>query len=611
MSVSEIIKESFSQYAGAVLQSRAFVDVRDCLKPSTRQILYCMYKNNRTHDKPAPKTATVVGDSLIYYIHGDASAEGIIMRAGQPFNMRYPLIEVKGNGGSMIASGNWAATRYTSCRLSEISSWFFKDINKDSIEEWRENHDGTDTYPSVVPSKGFYNIVNGSFGIGIGLSCSIPQFNIKEVNKALIKLLWNPDATFDELYCVPDFATGGTIINESEVKESLRKGNGKAIMLRAVMEYDSKDRCFIVTEMPYGTYTNNVIEEINKIVNDNPDCGIERVNDLTKVTPLLKIYLTKNANPTMIKYLLYKKTSLQNHFGVNMIMLKDGKKPKQFTWKEALQEFLKHQKEVYKRSFEYDKKLYENKILVLNGIIVAIKNIDDVIEVIKSSSNKKEAVINLCENFELVEAQAEAILNIRLSKLSKLEIDKINKELKDYQSKLDNIILILSNEKLFKEEIEKGLIDVINKYGDDRRTKVENLVTDGSSISQNNLLYITNKGIVVREKTKDTIRTVKNNNGDKYIAITKNGKIYVGEIKKRIRRLFENKPEDPIIKICEYNEGYWFKFWSEEKLTVNIPFNSVHNAQKLPFIPKYITITSKECDNNEYMRFLVKENLIF
>ena len=183
MSVSEIIKESFSQYAGAVLQSRAFVDVRDCLKPSTRQILYCMYKNNRTHDKPAPKTATVVGDSLIYYIHGDASAEGIIMRAGQPFNMRYPLIEVKGNGGSMIASGNWAATRYTSCRLSEISSWFFKDINKDSIEEWRENHDGTDYYPSVVPSKGFYNIVNGSFGIGIGLSCSIPQFNIKEVNK--------------------------------------------------------------------------------------------------------------------------------------------------------------------------------------------------------------------------------------------------------------------------------------------------------------------------------------------------------------------------------------------------------------------------------------------
>lgn len=612
MSASEIIKESFSQYAGAVLQSRAFVDVRDCLKPSARQILYCMYKNNRTYDKPAPRTATVVGDSLVYYIHGDSSAEGIIMRAGQPFNMRYPLVEVKGNGGSLIASGNWAATRYTSCRLSEISSsCFFKDLNKNSIKDWRENHDGTENYPSVLPSKGFYNIVNGTFGIGIGLSCSIPQFNIKEVNEALIKLLWNPDATFEELYCVPDFATGGTIINENEVKESLRVGSGKSVMLRAVMNYDSKDNCLIVTEMPYGTYTNSICSEINNLIESEPNCGIERINDLTKETPLLKIYLTKKANPTMVKYLLYKKTSLQNHFGINMIMLKDGKYPKKFSWKEVLQEFLNHQKKIYKRIFEYDKNLFENKILILRGIITAIKNIDEVIEIIKSAENKKEASNKLCEKFNLVETQTESILNIKLIKLSKLEIEKINKELSDYQKKLDKINNILSNEKLFKEEIENDLIKVIEKYGDSRRTKVENLVTNEYNFDANNLLYITDKGIVSREKTNNTVRIIKNNNGDKYIGITKNGKIYIGEIKKRIRRLFDNKPEDPIVKVCEYNENYWLKVWSKNNLTVNIPFNTIHNSQKLPFSPKYINITSKECDNNEYRRFLVKENLIF
>ena len=212
------IQESFVQYAGAVLQSRALIDVRDGLKPSARQIFYCMDKNKYTADKPHQKTMAAIGDALKhFYIHGDSSCEGIIMRAGQPFAMRYPLIDVKGNGGTLIASGNWAAPRYTSARLSKIAAYLFEDINKDTIKEWRDNYSETEQYPTVLPSKGFFNIVNGAMGIGIGMACSIPQFNLRDINNALIHLIDNPDCSFEEIYCAPDFATGAILINEAEV----------------------------------------------------------------------------------------------------------------------------------------------------------------------------------------------------------------------------------------------------------------------------------------------------------------------------------------------------------------------------------------------------------
>ena len=192
MELTPIIKESFSQYAGAVLQSRALVDVRDCLKPSARQIFYCLYTDKFVHSKPFKKTLKGIGSAMRMYIHGDSSCEGVIMRAGQPFSMRYPLIEVEGSYGNLMESGNWAAPRYTASRLSELSNYLFEDIDKDTIDEWRDNYDDTEKYPVVLSTKGFYNIVNGTMGIGIGAASSIPQFNLKEVNDALIKLLWNP-----------------------------------------------------------------------------------------------------------------------------------------------------------------------------------------------------------------------------------------------------------------------------------------------------------------------------------------------------------------------------------------------------------------------------------
>ena len=223
-----IIEESFIQYSGAVLQNRALIDSRDGLKPSARQILYCMYENKYFSTKPHQPTTGPIGDALKnYYIHGDASCLGIIMRLAQPFAMRYPLIEVKGNAGTLISSGSYAAARYTKSRLSTLGEFIFQDIEKETITEWREGIEETKQYPTVIPSKGFYNICNGSTGIGIGMASSIPQYNLKELNEALCKLLLNPEINFEEIYCTPDFATGAILLNAEEVKESHKNGSIK------------------------------------------------------------------------------------------------------------------------------------------------------------------------------------------------------------------------------------------------------------------------------------------------------------------------------------------------------------------------------------------------
>ena len=362
------INESFIQYSGAVLQSRALVDVRDGLKPSARQIFYSMLTRKLTHDKPYKKTANAVGMAMAdFYIHGDSSCEGIIMRAGQDFAMRYPLVEVKGNVGSPIESGNWAASRYTESRLSSISNLLFTDIDKDTIIEWRNSYDNTKQYPAVLPSKGFYNLCNGTQGIGVGLASSIPQFNLKELNNALINLIQNPDCDFDDIYCAPDFATGAILLNADEVKESLRVGNGPACKLRSVVEFDTGERCLVVKEIPYSVYTNTICKQLEEIIENEENPGIERFNDLTGATPLIKIYLTKKANPDKVLKYLYKNTSLQYYFSINMTMLDNGRFPKVFSWKEALQAHIDHEKIVYRKGFEYDlNKINHRYILLLD-----------------------------------------------------------------------------------------------------------------------------------------------------------------------------------------------------------------------------------------------------
>lgn len=473
VSLDDVIDNSFGQYAGAVIQSRALVDVRDCVKPSTRQVLYCMFTDKFTHDKPFKKTLKAIGSCMRLYIHGDASCEGIVMRSGQPFSMRYPLVEVEGSYGTLTETGNWAAPRYTASRLSQLSNYLLKETDKYTVDEWVDNYDDTEKYPRILSSLGFYNIVNGTSGIASGLASSVPQFNLKEVNAAMVYMLEHKNAAFDDILCYPDFATGGTILNKDEVRESLKIGKGKGCIVRAKLEYDKKDNCIIVRELPYSVYTNTICNEIEKITNDeetNP--GIVNLNDLTGENVCIKIYLSRSANPKEVATYLFDNTSLQKTYSINMTMLENGRYPKVFGWQEALTAHLKHEKQVYTNMYKHQLNVLNYKLKITNGIIAAINKIDETVETIKNSSSTKEANEKLQFFLGIDEDQAKAILEIKLVRLAKLEVNKLLKDKENLESEIERISSILNSNKLLKQEMIKRFNEVSEKFGDERRTKV-------------------------------------------------------------------------------------------------------------------------------------------
>lgn len=585
MNLTPVIKESFLQFGGAVLQSRALPDARDNFKPSARQIFYCLYTDKFTHDKPFKKTLKAIGSCFRMYIHGDTSAEGIIMRAGQPFAMRYPIIEVEGSYGTLLASGSWSAPRYTSARLSELGGYLFQDIGKNTIAEWRDNYDNTEQYPMVLPSKGFFNLVNGSYGIGVGASNSCPQYNLRELNDALIKLLWNPNSTFEEIYCAPDFATGAYLLNQNEVKESMKNGRGPACKLRSVIEWNEKEKCLVVSEIPYMVYTETICQQLEEILNSEENPGIDRFNDLTGKTPLIKIYLQKKANPAFVLKYLYKKTSLQSYYSINFTMLENGRFPRVFTWKELLQAHLTHEKEVYTRGYQFDLAKIQKRLHIIEGLLKAISMIEEVIRTIKSSSSTAEANTALCKLLKIDSEQAKAILDIKLSRLAHLEIAKLTNEQANLKIEETKINEILSNEILLKKEIEKGLREVAEKFGDERRTKILNVETEEGQITdeklyqvsmtnQNNLiitetssLYTQKRGGVGTKTKLDKGEFVKFSkvcsNNDMLLFFTANGKCVKFQMNNLEFSTLDKKT--PIAMLCKIED--------EDDFTTFVPIN--------------------------------------
>ena len=530
--LTQTINDSFIQFSGAVLQSRALMDVRDCIKPSARQVFYCMYTDKFVHSKPFQKTLKAIGSAFRIYIHGDSSVEGIIMRAGQPFAYRYPLVEVEGSYGTLIESGSWSAPRYTAARLSPLAEYLFKDLDKDTIEEWRDNYDDTEKYPAVLPSKGFYNLVNGGFGLGVGAASSIPQYNLKELNKALETLLLNPDCSFEEIYCVPDFSTGAILLNADEVKESHKKGTGFACKLRAVVEYDKKEKVFTVTQLPFMLYTNTVCKELEEIINGENNPGIERFNDLTGENVNLKIYLSKKANPDKVLRFLYKNTSLQTHYGVNFTMLENGRFPRVYGWKELLQSHINHEKEVYLRGYQYDIKKIEARLHIIDALLKVIASIDEVIHTIKTSESTSVARERLMTQYELDEIQAKAVLEIKLSRLAHLEVEKLKNEKSKLEKERNSIYNIINNEELFNNELIKGWREVAEKFGDERRTKVLNISKEDEepqethelliNLSNQNNLYITTVSTLYTQKRGGVGNKFKMSKGE-YVIATASG----------------------------------------------------------------------------------------
>ena len=506
--LKNIIEESFTQYAGAVLQSRALVDVRDCLKPSARQIFYSMYERKLIHKNTFKKTNNAVGMAMAdYYIHGDGSAEGIIMRAGQPFAMRYPLIEVEGSYGNLMESGNWAAPRYTASRLSEFSEILFDSINKNTIVDWRDNYDDTKRYPGVLPSIGFYNIVNGTMGIGIGAASSIPSFNLREVNEAIIKLIKNPDISFEEIICYPDFPTGATILNKKEVAECLRVGQGGSCKIRSTITYNPDENCLVVTEIPFMLYTNTICGELEEILNQETCPQIERFNDLTGETPLIKIYLKKGSNYNKALKFLYKNTSLESFYSINMTMLKDGRYPRVFGWKEALEEYITHIRSCKRREIQFDLNKALARANVIDALIIAAANIDEVVSIIRASSNPAEASQKLIDRFSFNEEETKAILAMKLSSLTKIDSIKLNNEREELLKKIEELRYLLNTPSAIDEILISILKEVADKFGDERRTKVINLVEKDNDEEEKE--QIKEEDIAVMLFDNNTIRLVK------------------------------------------------------------------------------------------------------
>lgn len=616
----DIITQSFTQYSAAVAQSRALIDVRDCLKPSARQIFYSLYTDKFLFNKPYKKTLKAVGSLARYYIHGDASAVGVLMRAGQSFSMRYPLMDINGNAGTLLESGNWAHQRYTESRLSELACNIFNSIDKNVINDWRDNYDNTEQYPGVLPSKGFYNIVNGTLGIAVGLASSIPQFNLTEVNKALIYLLEHPDCSFEEIYCAPDFATGALLLNEKEVKESLKNGNGSACKLRSVIEYDIKDHCLIVKEIPYGVYTNTICGQLEAIINSENNPGINRFNDLTGTNVNIKIYLLPKVNPDRVIKYLYKNTSLQYYYGINMTMLDDGKFPKVFTWKEALQAHINHEKIIYRKGFEYDLNKINYRIHIINGLLICLAKIEEVIQTIKTSNSTSDAKQRLQEQYLLDEEQAKAVLDMKLSRLANLEVQKLKDEKNSLEIEKNKIENILNNENLFNQELINGWKEVIKKFGDERRTKIINIIDDTEEeqeiVAEKCIVILTENNTIKRVSTNSyrpqgrngkgiknqediTSMIIRTNTQDYLMIFTNQGNMY--------RLLVDDIPEGtnaskgfPVDALVEMN--------SNEKAQVIYSIYRDTTAQYICFVTKQGIIKKTSLD--EYLKTSKKKGLI-
>lgn len=532
-----VVEDSFEVYAGMTIQDRAIVDARDCLKPSHRMCMYSLLLHKYTYDKPYVKSNECVGIAQAdFYVHGDAACYDLMARLAKVYSMRYPLMRFKGQYGN-LDNGKPSGSRYTEMKLGELGCKLYEGIEEDSIDIWFDNYSGTKQFPGVVPSLGFYNIVNGTSGIATALASSIPQFNLREVNEAMIKLLWNPDIDFDEIYCAPDFATGGTILNADCVKEILRYGGGEAVKgmkwnnkklgssvrMRASVEFNADENALYFTEIPYGVYTGTIIDQIVKGMNDGEIVGIahQGLRDLSKHESNIKVILEKGVNPSKMIKTLFKKTDLDSCYSINMVMLDKGTFPKLFTWKEALQAHLDHEIETRTKIHQYHIKKIAHRLHIVEGLLIAIENIKDFVDIILASKDKSEAKINLMNKYPLDDEQTDAILKLSLSKLTHLESASYIEEKEDLLVKKKGHEDILNDKDLLYKEIEKDLRTIADKYGDDRRTRLLNFdfageEEDAEPIEKKELLiHFTNLGNIYTQESSSLMSVRRGGKGSK------------------------------------------------------------------------------------------------
>ena len=477
INITKTMRSSFLSYAMSVIVSRALPDVRDGMKPVHRRILYGMHDNGMTSDKPFKKSARIVGDVMgKYHPHGDSSIYDAMVRMAQDFSYRYPLVHGQGNFGSMDGDGA-AAMRYTEAKMSKISMELMRDINKDTVD-FQPNYDENEREPSVLPSRFPNLLVNGSSGIAVGMATNIPPHNLREVIDAVLEIADNPNVTPLELMDIvqgPDFPTAGLIIGKSGIKRAYETGRGSIIM-RARCEIEEmkngKER-IIVSEIPYQVNKARLVEKIAELVRDKKIEGITDLRDETSLKEGVRIIIEirKDKNANVILNNLYKQTPLQTSFGVNTLALVNGE-PKVLGLKEVLYHYLEHQKEVVTRRTKYELKRAEDRAHILEGLLIALDHIDEIIKLIRASQNDEEAKNGLMEKFDFSERQAQAILDMRLRRLTGLERDKIQAEHDELMKTIEYLKSILDDDNKLIQVIKEELTEIREKYGDDRRTEI-------------------------------------------------------------------------------------------------------------------------------------------
>ena len=475
----QTIEDAFLKYGASIAQERSLPDVRDMLKIGLRQGLYAQFTNKLTHKDKFQKAQKSVAAAMSQsYVHGDVAMYDALIRAARPWSSRYPLEDVQGSYGNPSSPDSHAAARYVEMKAGAIADFMFDGLKKNAITEWYDNYDSTEQIPSVFPSIGYWNIVNGCQGIAVAMATSVPQFNLKEVNNALIKIIQNPEVSYDDIYCAPDFATGGTITNAAEVKESLRIGKGKSIRLRASIKFNPKENMLQATELPYGVFTNTVMDQLASLVNDDPDYGIDRVIDHTKKEADIRIYLSKGQNPDKMIAKLYHDTMLENHYSINMILLDQGRFPKVFGWREACDAYIAHIRQCKRNmiQFDLDKALARENIL--NGLLIALADIDNIVAIIKGSDSPADAKKALIAKYKFNDPQVDAILDMKLSRLCRLDGVKISDELAEITKFIGECNHLLSEPTALDEKLIELLNLVSQKFGDARRTQITNVLGD-------------------------------------------------------------------------------------------------------------------------------------
>ncbi|MGB3988588.1 MAG: DNA gyrase subunit A [Minisyncoccales bacterium] len=505
--ITEEMQESYIDYAMSVIISRALPDVRDGLKPVQRRILYTMYEDGLKHSVKFRKSANVIGSVLgRYHPHGDMSVYDAMARMTQDFSFRYTLVDGQGNFGS-IDGDSPAAYRYTEARLSRVGEEMLKNIEKDTVD-FVDNYDGVHKEPSVLPSPLPHLLINGTLGIAVGMATSIPPHNLSEVIDAAIYIIKNPKATTEDLFEFikgPDFPTGGQIYNREEIITAYSQGRGP-IVVRGKVDVVEKGRNqqIVITEIPYQVNKATMIEQFAKLVTDKKIDGVKDIRDESDREGLrITLDLKADAHPKKIINRLYKFSNLQKTFHLNMIALVDGIQPRTLSLSEALSYYVDHRKDVTYRKTKFELEKAKERAHILEGLVVALTNIDKCIKIIRESKSKEDAKKNLMKSFKLTEIQANAILEIRLHQLARMERERIEDELKAKLKEIKELTAILKSPKKVESIVEKELIQAKEAFGDERKTKVHIQKLDEISEEdliplETTIITITNGGYIKR-----------------------------------------------------------------------------------------------------------------